>query len=98
MSAKRQPRKGTTASATPTLNWRKKVRLQPGETLRLVGQLTRGNLAQEDIEEHEVVDASGQVTGAVRLSSKTALKPPCVTRYLLEHRDAEGRVIAEERW
>lgn len=99
MSVKRKSKIKAQPLPTPSQKaaWESKVILKEGESLRLVGRVTAGNLAQDDVEDYEVFDALGGVTGAVRLWVSTSLKPPFRTSYRLEQRDALGSLIAQER-
>ena len=79
-------------------NWRDRLKLDPGDTVRQSRSMSTGNLGQDDVEHHEVVDAQDQVIGTVVFTASTSLKPPFRTSHWLVQKDIDGVVIVEERW
>ena len=93
----KRPR-GRPPKPKPVLDWRDRLKLGPGETLRESRREMKGTLGQNDVEEHDVVDAQGQKTGTVVYRSMTLLRPPFRTTYTLVQADTEGKVMLKVRW
>ena len=76
----------------------KRVTLQLGETVRFIGRSSKGNLDQNEVEEYEIVDLEGAVTGTVTVRTSTSLRPPHRTSYSLEQRDGTGTFVTQASW
>jgi hypothetical protein len=74
-----------------------KVKLNPGEELKLDSSRTRGSMGEEDIDEYSVLDSEGKIVGKVTYTNHMALKGFKVTRSVLQT-DSTGMVIVDERW
>lgn len=74
-----------------------KVKLNPGEELKLESSRTKGFMGEEDIDEYSVLDSEGTVVGKVTYTNHMAVKGFKVTRSVLQT-DSTGKVIVDERW
>jgi len=74
-----------------------KVKLNPGEELKLDSSRTKGFMGEEDIDEYSVVDAEGNIVGKVTYTNHMAVKGFKVTRTVLQT-DSAGKVLVDERW
>ena len=92
-----RPRKHPVPASRPS-SWQDRLVLNHGESVRLTKRITTGNLLQDDVEHYDVVDAQGQVVGAVVHEANTSLWPPCITHHWLVQTGRNGKVIVEEWW
>ena len=76
---------------------KEKVKLNPGEELKLDSSRTKGFMGEEDIDEYSVVDAEGNIVGKVTYTNHMAVKGFKVTRTVLQT-DSTWKVIVDERW
>ncbi|VVO86929.1 hypothetical protein [Pseudomonas fluorescens] len=74
-----------------------KVKLNPGEELKLDSSRTKGFMGEEDIDEYSVVDSEGNIVGKVTYTNHMAVKGFKVTKTVLQI-DSAGKVIVDERW
>lgn len=74
-----------------------RVKLKDGESLKFVSSSSKGFMAEEDINHYSVVDAQGQVVGAVVHHDHTAVKGFRRTQSVRQT-DASGAVIVDETW
>lgn len=77
--------------------WKQKLKLEEGETLRLDNKYEKGNLGQEEVELHSVIDQQGQVVGSVQYTDQTNIKAPFRQSFHLVQRKA-GTTLVDERW
>ena len=80
------------------LDWRDRLKLQPGEVLRKSGGTKSGNLDQRETETYDVVDALGCTVGTVVYSEHFSIRPPFRSSHSLLQTDTEGTVVFELRW
>lgn len=78
-------------------DWKSKVSLNAGETLKHIGSKSKGFMAETDIDSYEVTDASGAVVGSVTVEDHTAVRGFRRT-ISFEQRDANGRLVNSESW
>lgn len=57
-----------------TADWRSKVILNAGETLRHDGSTIEGFMQETDVDVYSIVNADGSVTGSLRVTDHTAVK------------------------
>ena len=76
---------------------RDRVRLNPGEELKLEGSRTKGPLGGTEIDTYSVINKAGEVVGSVVHSDHTAIKGFKRTQTLVQ-KDAEGSVLVDKRW
>ncbi|WP_460146622.1 hypothetical protein [Pseudomonas sp. S2_A02] len=74
-----------------------KVKLNPGEELKLDSSRTKGFMGEEDIDEYSVVDPEGNIVGKVTYTNHMAVKGFKVTKTVLQV-DNAGKVIVDVRW
>ena len=74
-----------------------KVKLNPGEELKLDSSRTKGFMGEQDIEEYSVVDSEGNVVGKVTYTKHMAVKGFKVTKTARQV-DNDGNVIIDVRW
>jgi len=74
-----------------------KVKLNPGEELKLDSSRTKGFMGEEDIDEYSILDTGGNIVGKVTYTNHMAVKSFKVTRSVLQT-DSAGKVIVDERW
>jgi len=78
--------------------WRTRLKLQPGETTRLIKHRDKGSLGQREVELWEIYDDHGQATGTVEFTEAISLKPPFEKTYALRHQDPAGNLIFADNW
>lgn len=74
-----------------------KVKLNPGEELKLDSSRTTGFMGEEDIDEYSVVDPEGNIVGRVTYTNHMAVKGFKVTKTVRQI-DNSGKVIVDVRW
>lgn len=89
---------GSKSKPKPVLDWRDRLKLRPGETLRKSGGIKSGNLDQHEVEMHDVVDAHGQTVGTVVYTENFSIRPPFRSNHSLVQKDIAGQVVVQVRW
>jgi hypothetical protein len=74
------------------------VKLKRGEKLAEPHRLTTGNLAQEDLDHYDVINARGEKVGTVSHTTSMSLAPPFNERHWLVQADLAGNVVVDARW
>lgn len=78
-------------------DWRAKVVLNSGESLRVDDSRCEGFMQETDIYDCSVIDANGAVVGKVRAIDHTAVKG--FRRTLsVKQTSASGKVVVDENW
>ena len=78
-------------------DWRDKVILGPGESLRVDNSRCDGFMQETDVYNCSIIDANGVVTGTVRATDHTAVKG--FRRTLsIKQTDGSGNIIFEDTW
>jgi hypothetical protein len=78
-------------------DWNTRLKLAPGQELKLVGTKSKGFMAETDITTYQIIDADGAICGEVTLMDHTAVKGFKRTVSLVQ-RDLAGKIIVEEAW
>lgn len=89
---------GSKSNVKPAVTWQDSLLLNPGEVLRQLERVKRGNLDQFEVENYDVLNAQGETVGTVEYTASTPLTPPFKTRYSLVQRDIAGTAIVDKRW
>lgn len=77
-------------------DWRAKVILQDGESLKFERSYSRGFMEEEDVEEYQIVLADGTVTGSVVMKDHIAVKGFKQTVWVVQ-KNAAGETILDVR-
>jgi hypothetical protein len=78
-------------------DWRDKVVLKPGESLRVEDSRCEGFMQEKDIYDCSVVDVNGVVVGRVRATDHTAVRG--FRRTLsVKQTNTSGQVLIDETW
>ena len=78
-------------------DWRAKIVLNAGESLRVDDSRCKGFMQETDIYDCSVIDANGAVVGKVRATDHTAVKG--FRRTLsVKQTSASGKVVVDENW
>lgn len=77
--------------------WKQKVKLIPGESLKLERSHMKGPLQETDVELYEIVNERNEVTGKVEVTDHTAIKGFRRTISVLQT-DAAGNTVIRESW
>jgi hypothetical protein len=75
-------------------DWRGKLHLRDGETLRHEESKVEGFMQETDVDTYSIVNGAGSVTGTVRVTDHTAVKGFKRTVRVVQ-KDANGRVVLE---
>lgn len=78
-------------------DWRDKVVLNLGETLRVDSSRCEGFMQETDVYECSVLDASGNVVGKVRATDHTAVRGFGQT-LTVRQTSVTGQTIVDESW
>ncbi len=89
---------GSRSKPKPVVTWKDRLLLNPGESVRPASSASTGNLGQQDVEQHDVIDAQGVTVGTVVYTASTSLRPPFRTSHWVVQRGVEGNVVLEKRW
>ena len=89
---------GSKSKPKPVLDWRDRLKLQPGEVLRKSGGTRSGNLDQRETETCDVVDLQGRTVGTVVYTEHFSIRPPFRSSHALLQTDSTGKVVFELRW
>jgi hypothetical protein len=76
---------------------KEKIKLNPGETIRLDRAYSEGTLGQTDVERYSIVDKAGQVVGSITYTDHTALRGFKRTQSIVQ-KGIHGNIISEEHW
>lgn len=77
--------------------WKSKVLLEDGQRLVFVGSSSKGFMSETDVENYDVVNASGEKVGSVTMEDHTAVKGFRQTISVIQ-RDLAGEVLLRESW
>lgn len=77
--------------------WREKVKLQQGETLVHKRSASKGFMAEEDVDEYDVLDADGKVVGQVVYTDHTAVNGFRRTQ-TIRQTNKDGGLVTEAKW
>lgn len=77
--------------------WKDKIVLESGCSLQYKKLRTNGFMQEADIEEYDIVNASGEIIGAVVVTDHTAVRGFRRT-VSVKQRDRLGRVLVDESW
>ena len=75
-----------------------RIKLHPGETLKLVSSDSKGSLAETDIVTYSVLSTTGDVVGSVVHTDHTSRKAPFRRSQSVVQRDAQGAKVVDEAW
>lgn len=89
---------GSKSKPQPVLDWRDRLTLRPGETLRKSGGTRSGNLDQREVETYDVVNAQGHTVGTVVYTEHFSIRPPFRSNHSVVQKDLKGKVVVEVRW
>lgn len=89
---------GSKSKSKPVLDWRDRLKLRPGETLRRSGGIKSGNLDQHEVEMYDVIDAHGHTVGTVVYTENFCIRPRFRSSHSLVQVDTEGKVVIDLRW
>lgn len=78
-------------------DWKSKLVLEQGETLKHAGSKSKGFMMETDVATYDVVDADGQKRGSVTVEDHTAVRGFNRTIRLVQVNDA-GKTLVEETW
>lgn len=76
---------------------RDKLKLEAGQTVKLVKSREIGFRGETDVSEYNVLDADGQVVGTVELSEHIAVRGFRKTNTVVQ-KDAQGNTVVSETW
>lgn len=79
------------------MNMETRVKLNAGESLRQISHRSKGPLAETDMYEYEIINASGIAVGTAIYTDHTKINGLKRQQSLVQ-RDASGNVVHEERW
>ncbi|UBU50192.1 hypothetical protein LCW13_08095 [Cobetia amphilecti] len=74
-----------------------KIKLNPGETLKLESQRSKGTMAETDISKYAILDSSGEKVGSILYKDHTSIKGFNRTQSI-EQRDSHGNIVVEVTW
>lgn len=77
---------------------KERLKLDPGDTLRLEKSYEKGFMGETDVELYSVLDASGQVKGRVQFTEHTNVKAPHTVTCHVVQWDADSGTLVDERW
>lgn len=77
--------------------WKQKVKLIPGESLKLERSYMKGPLQETDVELYTIVNEKDEVTGKVEVTDHTAIKGFRRTISVVQT-DVAGSTIIRESW
>jgi hypothetical protein len=77
--------------------WESKLKLNPGESLRLDNSSSKGFMAEEDIYDYSILNQEGEVVGAVHRTDHTAVKGFRRTQSVRQT-DNNNVVVVDEAW
>jgi|GEM_PF-950035 len=77
--------------------WRQKVVLKPGETLKHLRSRTKGFMGETDVEDYEILAADGTIIGSVTMEDHTAVRGFRRTISVTQ-RTVEGVLVVEDSW
>lgn len=78
--------------------WKEHLILAPGESLRFDERHDKGNLGQEEVERHSIVDSLGNVSATVQFTDHMSIKAPFVRSLHLIQRTITGAIVVDKRW
>ena len=76
---------------------RTKIKLNPGEELKLKSSRSKGSMAQTDINSYSIINSSGDVVGSVVHEDHTSLNGFKRTQHVTQ-KYANGKVVVELSW
>lgn len=74
-----------------------KILLKSGETLKLLGERTKGPLEETEIRSWEIVNEAGVKTGSVEYTDHTSINGLKRSQHVVQ-KDSAGNVIIDVRW
>ncbi len=74
-----------------------KLKLAPGESLRLDGSHSKGFMGETDVTNYSVLDTSGNIVGTVEYTEHMAVKGFRVTNTVVQ-KDLQGNIIVKASW
>ena len=74
-----------------------KLKLNPGESLRIISTRTKGFMGETDVTTYSVLDENENVVATVEHSEHTAVKGFKVTNHATR-KDLQGNVVAAYNW
>ncbi|HDS1227343.1 hypothetical protein I5U05_003240 [Stenotrophomonas maltophilia] len=74
-----------------------RLKLEQGQTVRLVSSREIGFMGETDVTDYEILDADGKVVGTVELREHIAVRGFQKTNTVVQ-RDADGRTVVSESW
>ncbi|MDP2368791.1 hypothetical protein [Rhodoferax sp.] len=80
------------------MTWHSRLILRLGESLKFEAKHAKGNLGQEEIESHSIVDQGGKVTGSVQYTEHMSIKAPFVQSLRVVQSNEVGSVVVDQRW
>jgi hypothetical protein len=77
--------------------WEEKLKINPGETLRLDKAFSKGFMAEEDIYQYSILNHEGEVVGSVIRTEHTAVRGFRKT-HSVRQTDNNNAVVVNESW
>ena len=74
-----------------------KICLNPGETLKPTGHLSKGPLAETDIYTYAIINEDGIEIGSIEHTDHTSINGLKRSQHVVQ-KDSTGNVIVEARW
>lgn len=74
-----------------------KLKLNQGETLKLIKSGSEGFMAETDVNEYSILNTAGEIVGSVVYTDHTAVRGFRRTQTVVQ-KDMHGKVIVNERW
>jgi len=74
-----------------------KIKLNPGETLKLESSRSKGSMAQTDIYSYSVLNSNGDIIGSVNYEDHTSLNGFNRTQNVTQ-KDSSGNIIVQLAW
>lgn len=76
---------------------RDKLKLAEGDTLNYKASRMKGFAGETDVNDYDIVDATGTVIGSVEFTEHTAVRGLRTTHSLVQ-KDAQGKVVVSTSW
>lgn len=76
---------------------RDRIKLNPGEELKLETSRSKGTMAETDIDTYSIINEAGEVVGSVVHTDHTSLRGFRRTQTVIQ-KDANGNIVVDEQW
>ena len=74
-----------------------KLKLNPGEKLKLENSRMKGTLSETDIDQYSIINQAGDVVGSVEHTNHTSIKGSRRTQHVTQ-KDQAGNIVVELSW